>query len=126
MVFRYNRYGRILPLTEDEQINIDINNTINQLPDSDQGVAHTGGIKELWEKIKRFLINCKMKAAKALGLADKISITSILNRLQSLASTIADKIRTIAKDYAPRLKSILDTISNAIMDAIDYIKDQFS
>ena len=122
MIFSPNKYGRILPFNEEEEM-VDISDGINRINTINH---HKGGVKELWQRFKDFLGYIKMKASKAFGLADGITIKSCLNRLASLAQVVADKIRSFGRDYAGPFKRILDTISNAIMDLIEYIKREFT
>lgn len=95
------------------------------LNDIDKDPNHTGGYEELKQKISELIFSYQQKAAKAAGLGDRITIKSILNRLEGMIYTLALNIRKLSKKHAPQIKRIVDTLCNAIMDAIDYIKREF-
>lgn len=96
------------------------------LSDIDKDPHHTGGFEELKQKVAEMIFSYQEKAAKAAGLGDKITIKSILNRLQGMVNTLAMHLRKLSKEHAPQIKRIVDTLCNAIMDSIDYIRREFA
>ena len=84
-----------------------------------------GGVKGLWQKIKDVCLQAKVQACKAMGLDDKHMVRSMINKLKSFLGKIIDKIKSLFKNITPKIKAICNKIANFIMDAIDYIKNEF-
>lgn len=123
-IFHPNKYGYYLKDSFDIALQEAENYFLSDQWDAD--TSHQGGWEEFKTKVKETVDSARLKAAKAFGLNDKITISSILNKLRGLLSKVINFIREKAKEWAPRIKALLDRLCNYIMDGIDYIKMEFS
>ena len=104
----------------------DLGDMVSKIDNTNLDFNHTGGLDELKGKVATVINAMKVKAANAAGLGDKITIKSCLNKLEDLVIIFSNKMRDLAKKHAPQIKRILDTLCNAIMDSIDYIRAEFT
>lgn len=128
MIFKKNKYNRYtpLPLDEADVMTSDLGDMVSNIDNTNLDFNHTGGLDELKGKVATVINAMKVKAANAAGLGDKITIKSCLNKLEDLVIIFSNKMRDLAKKHAPQIKRILDTLCNAIMDSIDYIRAEFT
>lgn len=127
MIFKPNKYGYYLSIIDEAYILAEeATNDIALIDFNELDEPHnTGGAKALKDRIVNAVIALKNKALKAVGLDDGFSVSSCINKLKDMISSLIQRAKETIKTWTPKIRNFIDTCCDYIQDAIDYIKSEF-